>query len=126
VTEPAVTLKGFFEQVRAGRLTAIRCGACGEIAIPPRELCPTCHAERWDVVPLQGTGTIVSFTIIRIPPRGRQGEAPYAIAVVKMEEGVSLLGRLVDVPLDAVKSGLAVRFRPLLFDDRTVIGFAPA
>jgi uncharacterized OB-fold protein len=126
VTEPAVTLKRFFEEVRAGRLAAIRCGACGELAIPPKELCPACHAGRWEPAPLLGTGTIASFTIIRIPPRGRLAEAPYAIAVVRMDEGVSLLGRVVDLPFDALKSGLAVRFRPLLLDDQTVIGFEPA
>lgn len=37
-----VTLKGFFEEARAGRLTGLRCGECGELAIPPNEFCPAC------------------------------------------------------------------------------------
>ena len=126
MTERVITLKGFFEEAREGRLSAIRCGSCGELAIPPKELCPSCHERRWELVPLHGTGSVVSFTVIRIPPRGRLAEAPYAVAVVKLDEGVSLLGRIDGIPLDTLTAGLSVRFRPLLFDDQVIIGFGPA
>ena len=126
MTERVITLKGFFEEAREGRLSAIRCGSCGELAIPPKELCPSCHERRWELVPLHGTGSVVSFTVIRIPPRGRLAEAPYAVAVVKLDEGVSLLGRIVDIPLDALTAGLSVRFRPVLLGEQVIIGFGPA
>jgi len=126
VTERVITLKGFFEEAREGRLSAIRCGSCGELAIPPKELCPSCHERQWELVPLHGTGCVVSFTVIRIPPRGRLAEAPYAVAVVKLDEGVSLLGRIVDIPLHALTAGLSVRFRPLLLGDQVIISFGPA
>ena len=126
MTERVITLRGFFEEAREGRLSAIRCGSCGELAIPPKELCPSCHERRWELVPLHGTGSVVSFTVIRIPPRGRLAEAPYAVAVVKLDEGVSLLGRIVGIPLDTLTAGLSVRFRPLLFDNQVIIGFGPA
>jgi uncharacterized OB-fold protein len=126
VTESTVTLGRFFEQVRDGELTAIRCGGCGALAVPPRELCPECGARRWEPVPLSGEGTIASYTIIRVAPRGHAGEAPYAIAAVRMREGVSLLGRVVGVPLDALAIGLHVRFRPIVVKDRSAIGFGPA
>lgn len=126
MTERVITLKGFFEEAREGRLSAIRCGSCGELAIPPKELCPTCRERRWELVPLQGTGNVVSFTVIRIPPRGRLPEAPYAVAVVKLDEGVSLLGRIVDIPLDGLATGLPVRFRPLVSDGQVIIGFGAA
>lgn len=120
-----ITLKAFFEEARAGRLTGIRCGRCGELAIPPKEFCPACQERAWDPVPLDGRGTIASFTVIRVPPRGRAPEAPYAVAVVRLDEGVALLGRIVDIPLDSLKVGLPVRFRPLVHDDQTVVGFGP-
>ena len=77
-------------------------------------------------MPLAGKGAITSFTVIRIPPRGRAGEAPYAVAVVKLEEGVSLLGRIVDIPLDTLRAGLPVQFRPLVTGEQTAVGFGPA
>ncbi len=126
MTERVITLKSFFEEARAGRLTGIRCAQCGGLAVPPKEFCPVCQGRQWESVPLSGTGTVTSFTVIRIPPRGRAPEAPYAVAVVKLNEGVSLLGRVVDIPLDALTTGLPVKFRPLVAENQTMIGFGPA
>jgi uncharacterized OB-fold protein len=77
-------------------------------------------------VPLVGKGAVTSFTVIRVAPRGRGGEAPYAVAVVRLDEGVSLLGRIVDIPFETLRSGLPVRFRPLVKGEETSVGFGPA
>ena len=126
MTDGVVTLKHFFEEARAGRLTGIRCAACRALAVPPKEFCPLCQQRRWEPVPLTGAGTVVSFTVIRIPPRGRLPEVPYAVAVVKLDEGVSLLGRVVGIPPEELRTGLAVKFEPLIVADQTLIGFRPA
>jgi uncharacterized protein len=126
VTESPITARAFFERVRAGQLTALKCGSCGELAIPPRQLCPACHTRAWQPVDLRGEGMIASFTIIRVAPRAHAGDAPYALAVVKLREGVSILGRLVDIPLDKVSVGLPVRFRPLVFGEQATVGFGPS
>ena len=125
MTDRSPTQQAFFDGVRQGALTAIRCGGCGALAIPPRELCPECGARTWSPVSLSGDGVITSYTVIRVPPRGHTGDAPYAIAAVRLAEGVSLLGRVVDIPLDALAVGLAVRFRPLRIHEQTAIGFGP-
>lgn len=124
--ERVVTLGHFFEEARAGRLTAIRCERCGALAMPPKEFCPQCQQRAWTAVPLAGEGAIVSYTVIRIPPRSHAGEAPYAVAVVRLTEGVHVTGRLVDLPLDSLRAGLAVRFRPVVIGGQTAIGFGPA
>jgi uncharacterized OB-fold protein len=121
-----VTLKYFFERAREGTLTALRCGKCGELAVPPKEFCPACQQRAWEPVTLAGDGTIASYTVIRVAPTNFVGEVPYAIAVVTLREGVSLMGRVVDIPLDALAIGLPVRFRPLVHDNQTSIGFGPA
>jgi uncharacterized OB-fold protein len=121
-----VHLKDFFAEARAGRLTGIRCGRCGALAIPPKEFCEQCQQREWQPVLLGGAGTVVSFTVIRVAPRGRSGEVPYAVAVVRLEEGVSILGRVVDSPFEALKAGLPVRFRPVEIAGQTMVGFGPA
>jgi len=126
VTDEVVTLQRFFAEVRAGRLTGIRCRECGELAIPPKELCATCGKHAWDTVPLKGDGTVASYTVIRVAPRGHTGETPYAVAVVQLSEGVPLLGRVVEVPLDSLRAGLPVRFRPVVVGEQTMVGFGPA
>ena len=126
MAEPVITLQNFFARAREGRLTGVRCGKCGALAIPPRELCPACYERAWEPVALAGEGTIASYTVIRVAPRAYAAEAPYAIAVVKLKEGVSLLGRLVDIPLEKLAIGLPVRFHPLVKDEQTSVGFGPA
>jgi hypothetical protein len=125
VTERSITLQSFFERAGEGKLTGIRCGGCGALAIPPRELCPECGKRDWSPVPLSGDGEIASFTVIRIAPRGHAGDAPYAIAAVRLVEGVSLLGRVVDIPFDELAIGRKVRFRPLRIREQIALGFGP-
>ena len=120
-----LTQKQFFEKAAAGELPAVRCGRCGALAIPPREFCPECSARDWQATALSGDGTIASFTVIRVAPKGYAGEVPYAIAAVQLKEGVSLLGRVVDIPLEKLKIGLPVRFRPLTKNGQTAVGFGP-
>lgn len=120
-----MTLKHFFERAREGTLTALRCSKCGQLAVPPKEFCPACQQRAWEPVTLAGDGTIASYTVIRVAPRHHTADAPYAIAVVALREGVSLMGRIVDIPLDALAIGLPVRFRPLVTETQTSIGFGP-
>ena len=126
MTDAVVNLKDFFAEVRAGRLTAIRCTQCQELAIPPKEFCASCGKRAWESVPLAGHGTISSFTVIRVAPRGHVGQTPYAVAVVRLAEGVSLLGRVTDLPLESLRVGLPVRFRPIATGEQTLVGFGPA
>lgn len=126
MTDTVITLRDFFQRAREGQLTGIRCGRCGELAIPPKEFCPACHQRAWEAVPLSGDGTIASYTVIRVAPASHAAEAPYAVAVVKLKEGVALFGRIVDIPLDRLSVGLPVRFRPIVRDDQTAVGFGPA
>jgi uncharacterized OB-fold protein len=124
--EGALTLKEFFTGVRAGRLVVQRCAGCGELAVPPKLTCPACHGRDWTRVTLAGAGEVVSFTVIRVPPGALAGQAPYAIAVVRFPEGVSLLGRVTGIPLDALRVGLPVRFVPPdPAAEPPVIGFGP-
>ena len=39
---------------------------------------------------------------------------------------MSILGRIVDIPVDKVGVGLPVRFRPLVIGNQTAVGFGPA
>jgi uncharacterized protein len=122
----AMTVREFFDGVRTGRLVVQRCAACGALAIPPKVVCPSCEATRWDRATLGGDGEIASYTVIRVPPGNLTAQAPYVVVVARMAEGVSLLGRLTGVPIDAVEFGMPVRFAGALEDtEPAVIAFRP-
>jgi 3-oxo-4,17-pregnadiene-20-carboxyl-CoA hydratase alpha subunit len=109
-TNHTMTTREFFDGVRAGRLVVQRCAACGALAVPPKAVCPACEGTRWDRATLGGDGEIASYTVIRVPPGHLAADAPYVVTVVRMAEGVSLLGRLTGVPIDTVNVGMPVRF----------------
>jgi uncharacterized OB-fold protein len=116
-----MTTREFFDGVRAGRAVVQRCAACGALAVPPKAVCPACEGIRWDRAMLGGDGEIASYTVIRVPPGQLAAEAPYVIVVARMAEGVSLLGRLTGVPIDAVEVGMPVRFAGALGDGEPVV-----
>jgi uncharacterized OB-fold protein len=123
VSDPVVTLKAFFEGAREGRLTGIKCGGCGEVAIPPKQFCAACGARAWESIPLSGEGTLASYTVIRVAAASHAGEAPYAVGVVSLKEGASIFARIVDVPFDKLAVGLSLRFRPIVVNEQTSVGF---
>jgi uncharacterized OB-fold protein len=125
-TVRGMTTREFFEGVRAGRLVVQRCAACSALAVPPKAVCPACESTRWDRATLAGDGEIASYTVIRVPPGQLAADAPYVVAIARMVEGVSLLGRLTGVPIESVAVGMPVRFVGALRDaEPAVIAFRP-
>lgn len=90
----------------------LRCAACGQLDPGPRELCPTCFSPRMEQVAVAGRGVLVSWTLVRRPPSRFQADGPYAVAVVDLDCGVRLTGRLAEVPNDeAGAPALGARMR---------------
>jgi uncharacterized protein len=121
-----ITLDSFFEQARRGVLTAVRCQRCGELAMPPQERCRACRERAWAAVPLRGAGTVTSFTVRSDHRDGGGPDHGSAVVVVRLDEGVSVVGRVIDIPVGRLRVGMAVRFRPLVDGSQTAVGFGPA
>ena len=74
-------------------VAVLRCADCGQLDPGPRDLCPKCFgALAPDTVP--GDGTLVSWTMIRRPPAAFRAEGTYAVALVKLDAGCQITGRL--------------------------------
>lgn len=44
-----------------------------------------------------GRGTIYSYTTVMDAPEGYEGQAPYIVAIVQLDEGVSISAQLTDI-----------------------------
>ena len=106
--QPTQDTQPFWDAAGQGRLLVKRCAACGERHHYPRPLCPFCFSDRTEWVPASGRGTIYSYSVMRRVP------APYAIAYVTLEEGVTMMTNIVDCDLDALRIGQPVKvvFKP--------------
>jgi len=100
------------------RYEAGRCKACKFICFPPRLVCPRCGAREFETTKLAGTGTVLTYTIIRVAPEGFEDQVPYAVGIAELEDGVKLTAQIVDCDFASLKIGLKVRleFRKLSED----------
>lgn len=85
----------------------LKCSKCGSLDAGPREICPSCHEAALKPHVVGGNGALVSWTMIRRPPSAFRAEGQYAVAVVKLDAGVKVTGRLAD-PDEAMGPGLRV------------------
>jgi len=91
------------------RYEAAKCDACGKIHFPPRMVCSRCRGTTFTKTTLAPEGVVETFTIIRVPPTGFVTEAPYAVGIVKLDDGVKVTAQIVDAPLDELHIGQRVR-----------------
>ena len=99
----------YFNAAKEGKLLVGKCSDCNEYHFYPRVLCPHCSSDRTEWVPAKGTGVIYTWSTMR-----RGVPAPYTIAYVTLDEGVSMMTNIVDSDGDAMKIGDRVKlvFKP--------------
>lgn len=85
------------------RLIGTKCSKEDKVYFPPRFICPDCGEVCEEGVQLSGRGTLVSFTVIHVPPRHHQLHAPYIMGLVKLEEGPVITTQIVGVDVDSVE-----------------------
>lgn len=91
------------------RLEANKCETCDTKFFPPRLLCPQCKKRNLVPAKLAERGKILTYTIIRVPPHQFADQAPYAVGVVELDDGVMLTAQIVDCDFDELKVGKRVR-----------------
>jgi uncharacterized OB-fold protein len=93
----------------AGEVDVLRCQACGTLDPGPREFCMACGEAQLQTCRVPGVGKLISWTVIRRPPTRFKALGPYTIAIVDLDAGVRLTGRLTGISGD-LKLGASVKF----------------
>lgn len=89
-------VQGFRDGLAAGDLLVQKCNVCQQLNMYPRHACPQCQSDDLGWQKAAGTGQLMSVTVLRAGgPEGFEQEIPYALGIVRLDEGVQLLGRLV-------------------------------
>ncbi len=79
------------------RLEGTRCNRCDRLFFPGRRICPDCRSQDVEPYQFRGRGTLYSFTNVQQPPRGFGSIGPYAVGMVRLEEGPLVTSQLTDV-----------------------------
>ncbi|MEO3874641.1 Zn-ribbon domain-containing OB-fold protein [Nonomuraea sp. B12E4] len=117
VPKPTPETQPFWDGTAAGELRIQRCQSCARHYFYPRPNCPHCGGEQVEWVRASGRATLYSYVINHRPAPGFEDEAPYAIAVVELEEGVRMMTNIVGVPSTPENLPLDMELR-VVFEQR--------
>ncbi len=73
------------------------CEHCDAKLFPPRDICPECGEEAKTLFQFSGKGQVYSYTTVYEAPEGYAEQAPYTVAMVKLEEGPLVTAQLTDL-----------------------------
>jgi uncharacterized OB-fold protein len=90
------------------RLEAAKCKGCGYVCFPPRVICPRCGSREFEKTRLAGSGKLLTYTIIRVAPHQFEDQAPYAVGIAELDDGVRLTAQVVDCDFSELAVGMRV------------------
>lgn len=90
------------------RLIGEICPDCGAVFFPHRTVCQRCGSRDLEEYKLSERGNIISWTVIRNPPKDYEKYAPYVVALIELDDGVRVLSQVVDAEVEEVKAGMRV------------------
>ena len=94
---PTPETRPFWEAALRGELAIQRCVPGSHFYFYPRPVCPQCGSTDVEWVTVSGRATLYSYVINHRPAPGFEADAPYAIAVVELEEGPRMMTNIVGV-----------------------------
>ena len=129
MSEQLFTAKLFYDNLKEKRLMGTKCTECDALMVPPRPVCPRCGSVNLEWVEFKGEGSLETFTVIYVPPISLSEKALYVVGIVRLDEGVSIMGRIVDVdPTEPEKIELGMRMNAGAIEEngKIVLVFKPA
>lgn len=93
-------------------LKGSKCPECGKAFFPRRSMCPHCRRAsigRMEEYRVVGKGTVYSYSIVYDAPSSNRRMKPYAVGMIRTDDGVMITSQIVDVDLDKVEIGMRVQ-----------------
>lgn len=108
--EPDDASAPFWEAAARHELVLQACTSCGAVRHPPRPVCPACLSWDHDWKPASGRGRVWSWVVAHPPVLPAFAEkAPYNVVVVELDEGVRMVGNVLDVSNEEIHEGMLVQ-----------------
>ena len=76
----------FIDAAKAGNVLARKCVKCGELHLATVYFCKKCGSKKFEDSILKGTGKVVTYTIMTVPPAGFEDLTPYAWVVMELDD----------------------------------------
>ena len=76
----------FIDAAKAGNILARKCIKCGELHLATVYFCKKCGSKGFSNSTIKGTGKVVTYTIMTVPPAGFEDLVPYAWVVMELDD----------------------------------------
>ncbi len=107
---PGTATQKFLRAMERGKIHGQACDGCGKVYIPPRGACGKCGRATSREVELKDTGTVVSFSIVRVPSANISVELPYVAANIVLDGADMIFSALIQgCAYDEVRIGMRVQ-----------------
>ena len=106
MSEQPFTIEQFYQFLKEEKLMAAKCQKCGKIHLPPRPLCDNFFSKEFEWIQISGKGKLLTYTVISVAPSQFQALTPYAVGIVKLENGLKIPGMIQGLKQDQLKIGM--------------------
>lgn len=99
----------FWQGCKRKELLIQQCKKCGSKIFYPKLFCPACLSPELDWIKASGKGKVYTYsTVHAYQPAAFANDVPYTIAVIRLEEGVQMMSRIVDCSPEDIKCDMDV------------------
>jgi hypothetical protein len=102
------TIEQFYRFIGERKLMAAKCKKCGTTLLPPRPMCTKCFSSDLEWVELKNKGKLLTYTVIHVSSKQFESLIPYAVGIVKLEDGPKLPGMIQDVEPEKISVGMSL------------------
>jgi uncharacterized OB-fold protein len=107
----------FWDGCKRHELLLQKCAACGHVWFPPSSRCPECLSTEYSWMQASGRGRVWSWIVMwQRYFAAFEGEIPYNVAYVTLDEGPRMMTNLVGIENDAIECDMPV---VVVFEDVT-------
>lgn len=111
----------FIDAAKSGKVLARKCKKCGELHLATIYFCQKCGNKEFENANLGGKGSIITYTIITVPPAGFEKFVPYAWVVLKLDDSeLRISGFMADIGNPA-ELPVGTKAKIVGFDDRGIV-----
>lgn len=124
---PTQTTKFFWDSAKQGKLALQYDPVAKVYQFWPRSISVKTGKRNLEWRTVSGRGKVYSYTITYVATAGFEDKVPYAIGLIELDEGVRIIGNMINVKPEEMKVGMPVKVAfERLSDDINYFCFEPA
>ena len=111
----------FIDAAKSGKILVEKCVKCGYRHLATVYFCQKCSGSDFTDEMLEGSGKVVTYTIITVPPDGFEKYVPYAWVVLKLDGSDLRVSGFMDSIKTPSDLPIGTESQIVGFDDRGII-----